>query len=151
QLYLYDLESGKLKHQITTGDGNVTQLLRVDEKNRVLYFLAVGKEKGRDPYFVHLYRIGMDGRNLKLLTPEEATHEITLSPSGRYFVDSYSKPDTPPVTVLRDDEGKLIATLEKGDISKLLSSGWKPPAPFTVKGRDGVTDLYGLMFQPSNL
>src|SRR6185295_4189533 len=116
QLYLYDLDTGKLKNQITTGEGNVTQLLKVDEKNRVLYFLGVGKEKGRDPYFSHLYRIGMDGRNFKLLTPEDGNHEITFSPSDRYFVDSYSKPDVPPVALLRDNEGKMIANLEKADI-----------------------------------
>ena len=150
QLYLYDLETGKLKNQITTGEGNVTQLLRVDEKERVLYFLGVGKEKGRDPYFVHLYRVGFDGKDLRLLTPEDATHDITLSTSGRLFVDSYSQPDVPAVAVLRDSDGKLIATLQKADISKLLATGWKPPVPFSVKARDGVTDLYGLMFKPVN-
>lgn len=151
QLYLYDLTTGRLKNQITTGEGNVTQLLHVDEKNRVLYFLAVGKEKGRNPYFSHLYRIDFDGKNMKLLSPENANHEVTLAPSGRYFVDSYSTPDTPPVAVLRDADGKLIRTIQKADISKLLAMGWQPPAPFTVKARDGVTDLYGLMFKPTNL
>jgi len=151
QLYLYDLATGKVKSQITTGEGNVTQLLHVDEKNRALYFLAVGKEKGRDPYFSHFYRIDFDGKNLKLLTPENANHEVTLSPSGRYFVDSYSTPDTPPVAVLRDSEGRLILPIQKADISKLLAIGWKPPVPFTVKARDGATDLYGLMFKPANL
>lgn len=149
-LYLYDLQTGKLKNQITTGEGNVAQVLRVDEKNRMLYFLGVGWEKGRDPYFVHLYRIGFDGNNLALLTPEDATHEITLSPSGRYFVDSYSKPDVPPVAVLRDSNGKLLSTLEKADISHLLATGWKPPVPITVKARDAATDLYGLLFKPTN-
>jgi len=151
QLYLYDLQSGKLKHQITSGEGNVTQLLRVDEKQRLLIFQGVGREKGRDPYFTHLYRIGMDGKNAALLTPEDANHEITLSDSGDYFVDSYSKPDVPPVAVLRDLTGKLVLTLEKADISKLLATGWKPPTPVTVKGRDNQTDLYGLMFKPTNL
>ncbi len=149
-LYLYDLASGALKNQITSGDWNVTQLLRVDEKNRILYFLGVGHEKGCDPYFVHLYRIGFDGKNLEPLTPEDATHDIALSSSGKYFVDSYSKPDVPPVTVLRDENGKLISTIEKADISRLLAAGWKPPVPFTVKARDGSTDLYGLMFKPSD-
>jgi dipeptidyl-peptidase-4 len=151
QLYLYDLNTGKLKNKITSGEGDVTQLLRVDEKTRVLYFLAAGKEKGRDPYFVHLYRVGFDGSGLKPLTPEDAMHDVTLSPDGRYFVDSYSTPEVPPVAVLRDASGKLIATLETADISKLLATGWKPPQMFTVKARDGVTDLYGLMFKPTNL
>lgn len=150
QLYLHDLATGKLKNQITKGEGNVTQLLRVDEKNRLLYFLGVGKEKRRDPYFTHFYRIGFDGKGLKLLTPEDANHEITLSPDGEYFVDSYSKPDVAPVVVLRNSDGKLISTVEKADISKLVETGWKPAIPITVKARDGQTDLYGLMYRPLN-
>jgi dipeptidyl aminopeptidase/acylaminoacyl peptidase len=151
QLYLYDLQTGRLKNQITTGEGNVTQLVKVDEQNRFLYFLGVGKEKGRDPYFVHFYRIGFDGRNLTLLTPEDATHVIAPSPSARYFIDSYSKPDAAPTAVLRDASGTLIATLEKADISRLVATGWKPPQPIVVKARDGMTDLYGLLYTPTNL
>jgi dipeptidyl aminopeptidase/acylaminoacyl peptidase len=150
-LYLYDLQSGKLKQQITNGDGNVTQLLRVDEKNRRLYFVGVGRESGRDPYFRHFYRTSFDGKRVDLLTPENADHNISLSPSGRFFVDTYSTPDTPPVTLLRDADGKTIMTLEKADISKLLATGWKPPEPITVKARDGATDLYGLMYKPTDL
>jgi dipeptidyl aminopeptidase/acylaminoacyl peptidase len=150
-LYLHDLQTGREKGAITNGDGNVTQLLHVDEKKRLLYFIAVGREKGRDPYFRHLYRIGFDGKNLQLLTPADADHDVTLSPSGRFFVDSYSKPDAPPVAELRDADGKLILTLEKADISRLLATGWKPPTPITVKARDGSTDLYGLMFKPTAL
>jgi dipeptidyl-peptidase-4 len=149
-LYLHDLATGKLKSQITSGEWNVSQLLRIDEKNRLLYFLGVGREKGRDPYFNHLYRIGFDGKNLTLLTPEDANHDVTFSPSGRLIVDNYSKPDVPPVAVLRDADGKTLATIEKTDITRLLATGWKPPIPFTVKARDGVTDLDGLMFKPTN-
>jgi dipeptidyl aminopeptidase/acylaminoacyl peptidase/catechol 2,3-dioxygenase-like lactoylglutathione lyase family enzyme len=149
-LYLYDLATGRLKNQITTGEWVVTQLLRVDEKNRMLYFLGAGREKGRDPYFIHLYRIGFDGTNLSLLTPEDGTHDVTFSAFGRFFVDSYSQPDVAPVAVLRDADGKLLTTIEKADISRLLTAGWKPPVPFTVKARDGATDLYGLMFKPAN-
>jgi dipeptidyl aminopeptidase/acylaminoacyl peptidase len=151
RLYLHDLRTGREKHPITTGEGNVTQLLRVDEKNRLLYFLAVGREAGRDPYFRHLYRIGMDGKNLQLLTPEDADHEVSLSPSGRFFVDVYSKPDVPPVAQLRGADGKLVLLLEKADITKLVASGWQPPMPITVKARDGVTDLYGLLYKPTTL
>ena len=151
QLYLYDLESGKLKNQITTGEGNVTQLLRIDTDARQLVFQAVGKEKGRDPYFTHLYRVGMDGKGQTLLTPEDANHEISLADSGKYFVDSYSTPVAPPVAVLRDSSGKLVIELEKADISKLTATGWKPPTPITVKARDGKTDLYGLMYSPTSL
>jgi dipeptidyl aminopeptidase/acylaminoacyl peptidase len=151
QLYLCDLQTGRVKNQITTGEGNVTQVVGVDEKNRLVYFRAVGKEKGRDPYFIHFYRVGLDGSNLTLLTPEDATHVVAPSPSTRYFVDSYSTPDVAPTFVLRDASGKLIATLEKADISRLTASGWKPPQPIVVKGRDGVTDLYGLLYKPTNL
>ena len=149
-LYLYDLSTGRLKNQITSGEWAVTQVLRVDEKNRVLYFLADGREK-ENPYFSQLYRIGFDGKNLLPLTPEDGNHEVAVSPSGRFFVDSYSKPDVPRVTVVRDDSGKVVSTIEKEDISRLVAAGWKPPIPITVKARDGVTDLYGLMFEPTNL
>ena len=148
-LYLYDLTSGREKQAITSGEGNVTQLLRVDEKNRQLYFIGVGCERGRDPYFRHLYRIGLDGTNLQLLTPADADHDVSMSPSGRYFVDSYSTPDTPPITELRDADGRSIATIEQTDISKLVAGGWKPPMPITVKARDGATDLYGLLYRPT--
>jgi dipeptidyl aminopeptidase/acylaminoacyl peptidase len=149
-LYLYDLKSGQLKNRITSGAWNVLQLLRVDEANRTLYFTAVGREAGRDPYFVHLYRVRMDGSQLTLLTPEDADHDVTLSPSGRYIVDSYSRPDVAPVTTVRQADGQKPFTVEKADISHLLATGWVPPTPFTVKARDGATDLYGLLFRPSN-
>ncbi len=150
-LYLYDLTTGKLKNQITKGDWVVTRVLDMDEKSRVIYFEAQGREAGRDPYFGHLYSVGFDGKNLKLLTPEDGDHTITLSEDGKYFVDSYSKPDAPPVAVLRDMNGKLIATLEKADISRLVKTGWKPAVPVTTKSDDGKWDLYGLMFTPTNL
>ncbi|MGB8661626.1 MAG: DPP IV N-terminal domain-containing protein [Candidatus Acidiferrum sp.] len=150
-LYLYDLATGRLKNQITAGDWVVTQLLRVDEKNRLLYFLADGREKGENPYFAHLYRIGFDGKNMTLLTPEDGNHQVSFSPSGRYFVDDYSKPDVSDVSTARDDAGKLLSTVAKTDISQLLAMGWQPPIPITVKARDGVTDLYGLMYKPTNL
>ncbi len=150
-LYLYDLTTGKRKNRITTGDGNVEDIVRVDEKARTIYFMGQGKEPGRDPYFQHLYRIGFDGKGQTLLTHENANHVITASPDGKYFVDSYSTPVTPTVTVLRDANGKVLQTLEKAEISRLVATGWKPPTPFTVKGRDGKTDIYGLMFTPSKL
>jgi dipeptidyl aminopeptidase/acylaminoacyl peptidase len=150
-LYLYDLTGGRLKHRITNGEGNVVQVLRVDEKTRTIYFTGVGKEQGRDPYFRHFYKIGFDGRNQTLLTPDDGDHTIELSPSGRYFVDTYSKPDVAPVSAVRDLDGKLVVALEKADISRLVASGWKPPIPITVKARDGKTDLYGLMYTPTSL
>ncbi len=149
QLYLHDLQSGKLKHQITAGEGNVTQLLRVDEAARTLYFLGMGREQDRDSYFTHFYRVNMDTRSGSLLTPEDANHEVTLSESGKYFLDTYSKPDVPPVTVLRDADGEEVMLLERANIAKLEAAGWKPPIPFTAKARDGQTDLHGLMYRPT--
>jgi len=149
-LYLYDAVTGKLKHKITSGDGPVVRLLRVDEKERFVYFLAGGKERGRDPYFQHLYRASLDSTGQTLLTPEDANHDISFSPDGRYFVDRYSTPAIPSVSVLRESSGKLVATLARADISKLTAAGWKPPMPITVKARDGITELYGLLYRPSN-
>ncbi len=149
-LYLYDLNTGKLKNRITSGEGAITQIMKVDEKARTVVFGAFGKEKGRDPYFLHFYRIGLNGRNLTLLTPDNANHSIQLSPSGRYFVDTYSKPDIPPVADVRDEKGRIVMPLEKTDISKLIAAGWKPPIQISMKGRDGKTDIYGMMFRPTN-
>jgi dipeptidyl-peptidase-4 len=149
-LYLYDLRDGKLKHQITKGAWPVWQVEYVDEKARTIYFWTGGREPGRDPYFGHLYKVGLDGRNVRLLTPENANHAITFAPDHSYFIDSYSTPATPPVTVMRDLNGKELMTLERADIARLLATGWTPPIPFTVKARDGKTDLYGLMHRPSN-
>jgi dienelactone hydrolase len=149
-LYLYDAQTGKLKNQITKGEWVVTRLLKVDEKKRLLYFLATGREPG-NPYFSHFYRIGFDGKHLELLTPEQGNHQITLSPSNTYFIDSYSQPDVATVSVLRDIDGKLISILEKTDLSRLVASGWKPVLPIKVKAHDGKTDLYGLLFTPEHL
>jgi dipeptidyl aminopeptidase/acylaminoacyl peptidase len=148
-LYMYDLGSGRLLHPITSGHWNVVEILRVDEPHRLIYFTAVGREAGRDPYFAHLYRIGFNGRGLELLTPENANHEITFAPSGRFFADRHSTPQTPAVTVVRDVRGRIIRTIATADASPLLATGWRPPESFTVKARDGATDLYGLLFLPT--
>ncbi len=151
-LYLYDLTTGVLKNRITTGTGNVTEIVRIDEKTRQIWFTAVGKEAGRDPYFQHLYRIGFDGRNQVLLTPEASHHTVSLSPNAKYFTDTYSTPDTPPVSVVRDaNTGRVLREMERADLSRLVASGWKPPLPVTMKARDGSTDIYGLMFTPTNM
>lgn len=150
-LYLYDLQTGKLKNAITSGDFIVTQIVKADEKNRVIYFRANGREKGRDPYFSHFYRINFDGKNLQLLTPDDGNHEISMSADGKYFIDTFSKPDVPQTSVLRDTNGKQLSVLEKVDVSRLTAAGWKPPVPITVKSANGKWDLYGLMYLPTTL
>ena len=150
-LYLYDLNTGKLKNQITKGNFVVTQLVKVDEKARTLFFNANGREAGRDPYFSHFYSVKFDGSDLKLLTPEDGNHQVSLSPDEKFFIDSYSKPDVPATTVLRDLSGKIVSNIEKTDVSRLVAAGWKPPTPITVKDRNGKWDLYGLMFTPTKM
>ncbi len=147
-LYLYDLD-GRLEHRITEGDWNVLQVLEVDEDERTITFLGNEREPG-DPYFQYLYRIDMHGTGLVLLTPDSANHEVSLSPSGAYFVDSYSTPTTPPVTVVREMDGEVVMEVERADITALVEAGWQPPVPFSVKARDGQTDLYGLLFRPTD-
>ncbi|MDO3628089.1 S9 family peptidase [Mucilaginibacter sp. BT774] len=149
-LYLYDAATGKLKNQITKGEWVVTQLLKVDEKNRVLYFLVDGRE-AENPYFSQLCKIGFDGKHFAVLTPDAGNHQITFSPSENYFIDSYSKPNVPPITVLRDLNGKIITDLEQSDVSRLEATGWHAPTPVKLIAHDGKTDIYGLMFTPTNL
>ncbi|TDO28811.1 S9 family peptidase [Sediminibacterium goheungense] len=148
-LYLYDATTGKLKNQITKGNWVVSRVVKVDEKNRVLYFTSTGHQS--NPYFSELYKIGFDGKNLTLLTPGAGTHQAVFSPSGNYIIDTYSQPDVPAVTQLCDLNGKVITTLEKTDVSRLVATGWKPPIPFTVKAHDGKTDIYGLAFTPTKM
>lgn len=150
-LYLYDLANGQVKNQITTGEWVVTEVVKVDEKGRTIFFQGGGREKGRNPYYSHLYKVGFDGKNLALLTPDDGHHDITWSPSENYFIDTYSKADVPQVSVLRDTTGKSLVNLEKTDVSRLAAAGWKPPIPITVKARDNQTDIYGVMYVPTNL
>lgn len=149
-LYLYDSQTGKLKNQITKGDWLVTRLLRVDEKNRLLYFMGCGKEAG-NPYFQYLYKIGFDGKGLTLLTPEQGNHSIAFSPSGNHFIDTFSQPNVPAVMNYRTLTGKLITEVGKTDVSRLAATGWKAPIPVSVKAHDGSTDIYGLVFTPTKI
>jgi dipeptidyl aminopeptidase/acylaminoacyl peptidase len=150
-MYLYDLDSGKLKNQITTGTGPVTRVDRIDSDTRTMWYEADGREKDQDPYFTHLYRVGLDGRNNVSLTPDNGTHSVQISPDGKYVVDTFSQPDVAPETVLRDGKtGALIMPLEKADISRLLATGWKPPMQIKMKAADGKTDIYGMLFRPTN-
>ncbi len=149
-LYLYDGKTGELINQITKGEFVVRAINYIDEKNEVIYFTAGGVEKGRDPYFKHLYKINYDGSGMALLTPEDAEHEIQFSPDYKYFIDNYSRVDLKPKAVLRRlFDGKLIKELQESNIDKLLATGWKYPERFTVKARDGKTDIYGVLQYPS--
>jgi len=150
QIYRYDLRTGALKNEVTHGDGPVTEIPSVDEKSGVVYFTAVGKEKGEEPYYRNLYRVNLDGKDQRLLTPEIATHTVTMAKDGSTFVDLYSTIDKPQTAVLRDNGGKVLATLGKQDISALLAAGWKPPMEVKVKARDGKTPLYGFVYRPTN-
>lgn len=149
-LYLYDATTGKLKNQITTGNWVLTQLIKVDPKSRTLYFMANGRDK-INPYFAHFYKIGFDGKNLTDLTPEPGNHVVNLSPSQKYFIDTYSQPDVPAKSIFRSMDGKLITELEKTDVSRLTATGWKAPTPVSVKAADKKTDIYGLVFTPSKM
>ncbi|WP_316770551.1 S9 family peptidase [Pedobacter frigiditerrae] len=149
-MYLYDATTGKLKNQITKGDWLVTRLVKVDEKNRVLYFMGCGREPG-NPYFGYFYKIGFDGKGLTLLTPDAGNHTISLSPTSNYFLDTYSTPETPATMAYRDIKGKLVTALEKTDVSRLIARGWKAPIAVSTKGGDGKTDVYGLIFTPTKM
>lgn len=149
-LYLYD-KNGRLENQVTQGSWVVRRIEHIDEKARRVYFLAGGRERGEDPYQTHLYSVGFDGKGLTLLTPENADHSATLSPDGAFFVDNYSRPDLPAKSVLRrTKDGSEVRVLETTHVNALQNSGWKAPEPFQGKAADGNTDLYGLIWKPSN-
>jgi dipeptidyl-peptidase 4 len=149
--YLYDTQTGTVKNQITKGEWVVRSIDHVDEKARALYFSAGGREPGQDPYLRHVYRVGLDGTGTTLLTPEEADHAVSFSPDGKYFVDVFSRVDLPTVSVLRrSEDGRIVKDLEKADVSKLTAMGWKPPEPFKATAADGKTDLYGVIWRPTN-
>jgi len=149
-LYLHDLETGRLKRKLTSGDWPVLNLEHVDLSSGDIYFTAANLEDV-DPYHHYLYKVNLAGGSPELITPNAGHHAINWSNSSKFFVDSYSTPDTPPVTVIRDKSGKVVMPLEEMDITDLKSSGWMAPESFSVKARDNVTDLYGLLYKPSNL
>ncbi len=149
-LYLYDLDTGEVKHPITQGDWNVLQVRYVDHENREIYFTGNNREDG-DPYFHYFYKVDIDSGEVTLLTPELGHHEIDLAPDADYFVDTWSTPTMPQTIVTRDSDGDVVVEMERADVTRLVASGWKEPIPFTTKARDGVTDLYGIMYTPSNM
>ena len=150
-LYLYDAKTGSVKVQITKGEWVVRRVDLVDEQKRQIWFQAGGIRPGQDPYYVHYCRVNFDGTGLVILTEGDGNHTIQFSPDRRFFIDTYSRVDLPPISELRrSDDGKLICQLEKADWSELIKTGWQIPERFVAKGRDGVTDIYGVIFRPTN-
>lgn len=148
-LYLYDGE-GNLKNRITRGPWHVDQIVKVDEAKRVVYFLANGKDKEENPYYEHLYRVGLDGSGLQQVTPGDYFHTVSMDDNAAFVVNNYSRVNTIPRTDLMDCNGRKLMTLEESDFSQLLAAGYQFPEPFKVKAADGVTDLYGVMYKPFN-
>ena len=149
-VYRYDSRTGRLLSQVTHGDWHVDRVVHADAGEGWVYFQAGGREPGLDPYFTQLYRARPDGSGLKRLTPEDASHGINFSPSGRYFVDNYSRPDLAPVSILRRADGREVRVLEKADIRALDACGRQKIERVVAKGRDGKTDIYGTLYLPSN-
>ena len=145
--YLYGRD-GKLKNAITSGSFRASSIVQVDPKNRLLYFLANGRESGENIYLEHLYCVHLDGTGLTLMDPGAANHQSILSPSRQFLVDNASRVDLAPTSTLRHADGRPVMTLETADLTRLKEVGWKMPETFTVKADDGVTDLYGNLWKP---
>jgi dipeptidyl aminopeptidase/acylaminoacyl peptidase len=150
-LYLIDGKTGAIKNQITRGEWVVRSVEQVDEKKREIWFTASGKNDKQDPHLLHQYRVNFDGSNLVALTEGDGSHTAAFSPDRKYVIDTYSRVDLPPVHELRGSDGKCIMELEKSDIGALAKTGWRAPEPFVAKGRDGKTDIWGVVFRPSYL
>jgi dipeptidyl aminopeptidase/acylaminoacyl peptidase len=150
-LWLYDTATGAVKNQVTRGEWVVRKVERVDAKKRQVWFLASGLRAGEDPYHRHLCRVNFDGSGFVQLTAGDGDHAIALSPDARFFTDTWSRADHPPVFELRhSDDGKLICELERADASALLATGWTMPERLVAKGRDGVTEIHGVLIKPSH-
>ena len=146
-LYLYD-DQGNLKRRLTEGPWHVHEIVKVDEKRRVVYFTAMGREEGENPYYQHFYSVSLDGGAVKLLNKGDFFHDPVMDDAAHYFVDNFSRVDTVPETALYDYMGNKLMTLETSDFSQLFANGYKFPETFKVKAADGVTDLYGVMYKP---
>lgn len=145
--YLYD-GNGNLKNPITSGEFLARSVARIDTTKRVLYITANGKEEGENPYYSHLYRVNFDGSAMELLNPGNGSHSTNISPTNNFFVDTYSRVDAEPKSVLRDTQGAFVMELESTDMSGLEGVGWQFPVQFKVKSADGVLDIYGVMWKP---
>lgn len=151
-LYLIDWHTGEVKNPITQGQWLVREVIRVDQEKRQIWFWAGGIIEGQDPYHRHLCRVNLDGSGLTVLTAGDGEHtDLSFSPNGKYFVATWSRVDHPQVHELRNaDTGELIAELAKADITAMLESGWVIPERFVGKGRDGQTDIWGVICRPRN-
>ena len=150
-LYLYDVAKGKVIRQITKGEWVVRQVLRVDEEKGIIYFTASGMNPEEDPYLIHYYRIGIDGKNLTCLTPENGTHRAQFNESYTYLLDTYSRVDMAPISVVRSvAHPEKIYEITRADISRLKENGWVAPEVFVAPGRDGVTPMWGIIQRPTN-
>jgi len=151
-LNLVDTKQGKISHQITKGQWVVRGIDLIDEDTRQVWFNASGKNADQDPYLIHYYRVNFDGTGLVELTKGNGNHTIQYSPDRKYIIDTYSCVDMAPVHELRRaSDGKLVCELEKADISELIAKGWKTPEVFVAKGRDGKTDIWGIISRPNDL
>ena len=150
-LYLYDAATGKLKHAVTEGAWNVDEVLHVNQQSGDMILAGTGREPSEDPYYRRIYSANLDGKQLKVLTTEDADHVAAVSGDGKFIVDIYSTPQRPQVMVLRDQSGHAIEEMAHGDITRLKAAGWIAPETFHVKGHDGKTDVYGLLFRPAHL
>jgi dipeptidyl aminopeptidase/acylaminoacyl peptidase len=148
-LYLYDLSTKKLKNRITSGNWLVRKIMHIDYINREIIFTAGGREKG-NPYHINLYKINFDGNKLICLTPERGSHSISSSPNWNYFVTTYSTTNTSPISILKDRNGKNLLQLASSNTDELIKNGWQEPLEFNVKARDDKTDLFGIMYLPSD-
>lgn len=154
-LYLHDTATGALRRRLTEGSWIVAPggwgLMALDEGARQLYFTGVGREPGRDPYYQHLYRVGLDGGPLTLLTPENANHIVSLSLESGAFVDRHSTVGTGTTTVVRRLDGSMLAEVARVDTAPLEALGWTPPERFSVLAADGKTRLWGTLVKPSRI
>jgi dipeptidyl aminopeptidase/acylaminoacyl peptidase len=150
-LWLYDGETGMVKNQVTRGEWVVRRVEYVDEEARRVWFLAGGVQPGQDPYYLHLCRVNFDGSGFVILTEGDGTHTVDFSPDRRYFLDTYSRVDQPPVCELRSSEdGHRIVTLEEADATRLYAAGWTAPERFEAPARDGTTPIYGVLLKPTS-
>lgn len=146
-LYLYNAD-GTLIRNLTEGAYHVDDVLAVNEKEGYVLFRACGKEKGENPYQMHVYRVSLQGGEPKMLDIPDMNIDAIASDDGKYFIANYSRVDYKPASALFDAAGKKVCDLGEADFSLLFAAGYKFPERFKVKAADGITDLYGAIYKP---